>query len=115
MDGALADVEVVGADGLRGVPLALPVELAGDLPPEPRWILDGLLVHLLILYVDSVSVNSQHSKNRVQNFNKGISLQKFKFVTNSSSNVLTTNSPHETKSKNILSRKPRIAEIPHNR
>lgn len=47
---AFSDVEVVAADGLGGVPLALPVELAGEVPPEGGRVLDGLLVHLLILH-----------------------------------------------------------------
>jgi len=50
MDGALSDVEVEAADRLGSVPLALPVEVAGNLPPESRRILNGLLVHLLILH-----------------------------------------------------------------
>lgn len=50
MDGALADVEVEAADGFGGVPLPLPVEFSGNLPPEARGILNGLLVHLFILH-----------------------------------------------------------------
>jgi len=61
-DGASSDVEVVAADGLGGVPLALPVELAGEVPPEGGRILDGLLVHLLILHRKQNSGRNGHAE-----------------------------------------------------
>ena len=48
VDGALCDVQVLGAD-LAGVPLLLPVEGVGDLGPKPGRVVDGPLVHLSVL------------------------------------------------------------------
>lgn len=71
MDGALVDVEVLGAD-LAGVPLLLPVEGVGDLRPEPGRVLDGPLVHLLVLrHTPSEITTLRHHNHQTKRSRKG--------------------------------------------
>ena len=54
----MADVEVVAADGLGGIPFLLPVKLTSDVAPERGRVLNGLLVHRFILHKNKVQRNS---------------------------------------------------------